>query len=310
MKFVWFSKAKAALRKEAYANKPSQKDKRKGVAFWVWLDVLGITTKGLPCRIQVGNDQRYCHHHQWQNPNTPTINTPDKNPRSVNKPGYIYIYTYRHLYDSLIDGKSNPLEWLFIDDSVLTPTSVKKRQWDSKTHILCKIGMTTKSSVTTRLLEWQNTCKHPVVNLTPDKVYSLCYKESAKSKLSQMFRKLSINANKENNPESINLHTYRDGGFWVNGKGSQTLPVIENAIHKHLWRKLGQGLVYCHGCDPSGKRRHREWFKVAVKELPWLLQTVDSFCLGYMDGLKSWVSLWRVFVLQGSRKGERMGGFI
>lgn len=58
------------------------------------------------------------------------------------------------------------------------------------------------------------------------------------------------------------------------------LPDIESAIHKFLWKKYGKGLVYCYGCDPTGKKRHTEWFNVPVLELPSVLRLIDSYCLG------------------------------
>lgn len=187
------------------------------------------------------------------------------------------------MYDSLVDGKLTNLNWLFIDESVVSPKTRKKQKWFSDRHILCKIGFTTKASVSTRLLEWQNTCKHPVLNLTPDKV-ELLRKRPNSNRLSKMLQALSITEgrNKKETQSSpvLNLRTYVNGGFYTDGKGPESLQMIENAIHKMLWRKYGQGLIYCYGCDPAGNKRHKEWFNVMISDLPWLLKTIDSFCLG------------------------------
>lgn len=210
---------------------------------------------------------QYCHHHRAQNRTSTQTITP--------KPGYIYVYTYRNLYDSLAAGHRSKLPWLLIDDSVLSPTNTIRRPWDSHSHILCKIGMTTKSKVSTRLLEWENSCKHPVLNLTPDRVATLCSRNSATG-LSRLLSKLFLTPSKPT-ITTKNLQTYHNGGFWV---PTGELPAIEHAIHRHLWQRYGQGLIYCHGCDPSGKKRHREWFRVPVCDLPWLLTTLDRFCQG------------------------------
>lgn len=180
------------------------------------------------------------------------------------------------MYDAICEGQRRELPWLLIDDSILGPkTAVSRRTWDSHDHILCKIGMTTKSHVSARLVEWENTCKHPVVNLTPERVQEL--QRTDTDTLSRLLSRLSI-SHKQKKP--LNLSTYREGGFWVTATGSHSLPAVENAIHRHLWARLGQGLIYCHGCDPNGLKRHKEWFKVPIAQLPWLLHTVDAFCRG------------------------------
>lgn len=175
----------------------------------------------------------------------------------------------------------------------------KKKQWADNDFILCKIGMTRRKTVDSRLLEWQNTCKHPIINLTPekvDKLYQLKMKSKTKnerpkkglhislSNLQKKMEKLFID-DKYDSPkpnyakvESSSLHTYKDGGYFIDGKGLMKLSDIESAIHRLLWKKYGKGLVYCYGCDPTGKKRHTEWFNVPVLELPSVLMIIDSFC--------------------------------
>lgn len=196
----------------------------------------------------------------------------------THKAGFIYIYTYRYMYDSLLSRNVADLDWLYVDDSILIPDG-KRHHWSSNDLVLCKIGMTTRSSVSTRLLEWQNTCKHPVINLTPERVHLLCNFSKKRHKLVTMFSKLSLKEHEEQKTTSVcQLRTYRDGGFFADGKGRQTLAAIENDIHKWLWKRYGQGLIYCYGCDPKGHTRHKEWFRIPRKKLPSILQYIDLLC--------------------------------
>lgn len=183
------------------------------------------------------------------------------------------------MYDSILEGGRRgrlELPWLLVDDSIVSPAAAAARQpWNSRSHILCKIGMTTNSSVSARLLQWENACKHPVVNLTPETVAPLLNRDTT---LARLLSKLTISRNTPSH--ELIVPSYRDGGFFVAARGSLSLPMVENAIHRYLWARLGQGLVYCYGCDPNGLKRHKEWFRVPVSELPWLFRTVDSFCRG------------------------------
>lgn len=232
--------------------------------------VLGITKKGIRCKLQVTNGQ-YCHHHTWQDQNVPIV-------RDTHKPGFIYVYTYRHMYDSLLARNVADLNWLYVDDSILHSNG-KRHHWSSNDSILCKIGMTTRSCVSTRLLEWQNSCKHPIVNLTPERVHSLCNQRKKSEKLTNMFSRLTLSQSKDPNQSFMpQLRTYRNGGFFADGEGMQTLAAIENRIHKRLWQRYGQGLIYCYGCDPEGNTRHKEWFRVPKKELPTIFRYIDSLC--------------------------------
>lgn len=217
-----------------------------------------------------------------------------------NKPGFIYIYTYSNLFESYISEKTVDLKWLFIDESIIRTNGKKKRQWVDRDFILCKIGMTTRKTVDSRLLEWQTTCKHPVINLTPekvDKLYHLKLKSESKNissnrllpislsslqkKMEKLFIKDKSHSHKPSlpDPKVPTLRTYKDGGFFISGKGSMKLPDIESAIHKFLWKKYGKGLVYCYGCDPTGKKRHTEWFNVPVLELPSVLRLMILIAL-------------------------------
>lgn len=180
------------------------------------------------------------------------------------------------MYHSLVTRTVADVDWLYLDDSILSSRG-RRRHWSSNDQILCKIGMTTRSSVTTRLLEWQNTCKHPVVNLTPERVHLLRDSNRDSKTLSRLLGKLSLKGSKPQQSGS-KLQTYQNGGFYADGKGPRTLPTIENVIHKQLWKRYGQGLIWCYGCDPEGHTKHREWFRIPIKELPLLLTYIDGIC--------------------------------
>lgn len=234
-------------------------------------DVLGVTKKKLQCKLQASNDAKYCHYHAWQSSNAPI-------PKQViKKPGFIYIYTYEHMYNSFIEKNPSKRDFIRIDNSIISPSDNKNVKWDDDTLILCKIGMTTKSEVNARLLEWRKTCKHPITNLTPDKVHSLMKK---KKSLTRMFQKLSLKSKKDiDDDSSPQFYSYNKGGFYSNGKGPRTLLEIENTIHKLLWNTYGQGLVYCYGCDPkNGEKRHREWFCVPKNDLLKIMKYIDNLC--------------------------------
>ncbi|CAI4036838.1 hypothetical protein SMKI_16G1360 [Saccharomyces mikatae IFO 1815] len=161
--------------------------------------------------------------------------------------------------------------------------------------------MTRRKTVDSRLSEWQNTCKHPIINLTPekvDKLYQLKMKCKNKnirsnkhlpitlSSLQKKMEKLFIKDKGNSRISSFSEHkvsslcTYKNGGYFIDGKCSMKLPDIESAIHRFMWKKYGKGLIYCYGCDPTGKKRHTEWFKVPVLELPSVLRIIDSYCRG------------------------------
>lgn len=149
--------------------------------------------KGERCKINIPSDKKYCHYHQWQDARY--TRAPRDN--AQNKPGFIYIYTYSNLFESYISEKTVDLKWLFIDESIIRTNGKKKRQWVDRDFILCKIGMTTRKTVDSRLLEWQTTCKHPVINLTPekvDKLYHLKLKSESKNISSNRLLPISLSS--------------------------------------------------------------------------------------------------------------------
>ncbi|CCD23344.1 uncharacterized protein NDAI_0B03090 [Naumovozyma dairenensis CBS 421] len=176
-------------------------------------------------------------------------------------------------------------------------THREQKSWNSPDTILVKIGMTTKKNVALRLQEWEKTCQHPVINLSPERVRNLLsgreeFMNNDKSDvktLTKWMKKLSLHK-KDSKKVKISaegpikrqpeiLQTYKYGGFFHDGTGHTSLQEIENSIHRLLWKQYGKGLVYCYGCDPTGQRRHTEWFNIPIQKLPYVLHTIDSFCL-------------------------------
>ncbi|SCU89957.1 LADA_0F00804g1_1 [Lachancea dasiensis] len=147
--------------------------------------------------------------------------------------------------------------------------------------------MTRKPTVLARLLEWENSCKHPVTGLDPTKVQELCRSvriehRSSKS-LVRLFQKLSISKHKSQAPMEhhlAQLSGFRDGGFYV--ANDRSLKDIENRIHQFLWKRYGKGLIYCYGCARSQgePKRHNEWFLVPISQVPEIFRVVSGLCSG------------------------------
>jgi len=277
----------------------------------------GITTKGIRCKNKVSNGE-YCRYH-INNNNNGTRNSSKTNKGEINtvpgrfpaylnnpiqqpntrRPGYIYIYTYKLLYDGIYGNDPQVLKWLKIDNSVLKPGNDNRSVgWNDMTQILCKIGMTTKSNVQSRLNEWETSCLHKVINLSPSSIDTLIHNSAGVSSkdthsLSKLMKRLSLSPRKKESLEKlhhrevqtyckdIKLYTYKNGGFYTDGKGSMTLQDIENAIHQLLWKKYGKGIIHCSGCKRTGDayKKHIEWFVLPIRDLPLILQFIDNFCL-------------------------------
>lgn len=210
----------------------------------------------------------------WQNGSLPPVARLHAN---SSKPGFIYIYTYKLLYQSIIENDQKKVKWLTIDNSIIQQNdtkSITNAKWKNNGYILCKIGMTTKKNVEMRLQEWKAQCTHDIINLTPENVSMLI---NHKKSLSSLFKKLSIKKTTEKKLTVPSLYTYQDGGFYYNGSDRKmSLLEIENSLHQLFWRKYGKGLVYCEGCN---HHRHLEWFHIPINDLPSILSTIDSFVL-------------------------------
>lgn len=264
----------------------------------------------------INDDIYYCHYHATQghnlkfqnndkkkyneqngNKNNPIISKqPNNNFKNrVNyynndwpngRPGFIYIYTYKLLYDSILTNNLELASWLQIDNSILLNNKNSGKsghnkgfndnqndKWSLNGMILCKIGMTTKKNVELRLDEWRQQCYHDIINLTPtntDRLLNSLTNRRNKSKtLTNLFKFLSLKENKNSkNDKFINgkhgardtkslqhirskipsLITYHNGGFYNDGQGKLNLLQIEDALHQIFWKKYGKGIIKCSGC--------------------------------------------------------------
>lgn len=247
---------------------------------------LGRTRRGQQCKIMVKTSQLYCHHHLRS-----AINVPSSGVAVPAKNGYIYVYTYQLLYDSLATDKGGArLDWLNVDNSIINNINnnhekANKVSWDKynkdSQFILCKIGMTTRLNVQSRLNEWESKCHHRIMNLTPQCVDVLVNVNKKKHKsLSSLFKRLSLNKSKNNT--TIQLQTYHNGGFYVDiSKSKLTLQQIESALHNYLWERYGKGIIHCQGCSENLKstKRHVEWVYVPIKQLHYIFNYIDQFIL-------------------------------
>ncbi|SCV05074.1 LANO_0G17898g1_1 [Lachancea nothofagi CBS 11611] len=251
-----------------------------------WLNVLGITKKRLRCRNQAKGNERFCHLHTWQSQDCKVAKL---SPTTPKLPGFIYIYTYTQLFESIVRRNQKQLNWLHMDYSILRENkSLPLSQWTAQDHILLKVGMTRKRTVLARLLEWESSCKHPITGLDPAKVKELCRSQSAgpakrDSSLARLFQKLSISRKAKpiattDVRNAMPFHGFRDGGFYVaNGR---SLEDIESGIHRYLWKRFGQGLIYCHGCknEQGEPKRHKEWFLVPIAQVPDVFKIISAIC--------------------------------
>lgn len=255
-----------------------------------WQDVLGITKEGVRCKKQLKGDAQYCHWHTWQAQHAPTRRS-DPNPKA--KAGFIYMYTYKEMYDAAITGQDRHLQWLHMDYSIIqSQKSIPLAKWSSRDHILCKIGMTTKLKVGLRLSEWENSCKHEVIGLDPATVSRLCrcleVTPSKKPTLAKLFQTLTLKdirkpkGQRKVPPVNLTLKTFVNGGFYVMPNSGLSLLDIESKIHRMLWKRYGQGLIYCQGCQNAKNepKRHKEWFMMPINHLPYILKDINSICCG------------------------------
>ncbi|SCU78578.1 LAFA_0A07294g1_1 [Lachancea sp. 'fantastica'] len=157
--------------------------------------------------------------------------------------------------------------------------SLALSKWTAQDQILLKVGMTRKTNVLARLLEWENSCKHPVTGIDLSKVnqlYRASHKRSSSS-LVRLFQKMSLS---DRSRGTVKIRGFRDGGFYVaNGR---SLELIETQIHQLLWNRYGQGLIYCYGCNNhlNQPKRHREWFMVPLDHVPDIFRAIGAICNG------------------------------
>ncbi|CUS20887.1 LAQU0S02e00628g1_1 [Lachancea quebecensis] len=194
------------------------------------------------------------------------------------------------MYDSITVQKLDQLKWLRMDYSIIQKKeTMPLSKWSATDQILCKVGMTRKPTVSARLIEWENTCKHPVIGLSPSSLQALSAAQQRPAfperSLVKLFRKLSITSKAKvprvvPYPQMPALRSFHNGGFYVrDGSG---LEDMERRIHRLLWQRFGQGFVYCHGCknEKGYPKRHKEWFMIPISQLPNVFKAIDAICVG------------------------------
>ncbi|AAS52186.2 ADR266Wp [Eremothecium gossypii ATCC 10895] len=231
----------------------------------------GTTAKKDRCKRRVANGV-YCAAHRAQHSAAP-----------VQSDGFIYMYTYERLYDALMGkGGAASLDWLKADRSVLEKKPVALQRWQLDGDILVKIGMT-NNPVAARLVQWRQRCTHPLVALTPARVRELQRvharrKRGVLERLQERMRDLSLHRPHGADAQEPPLLTFAHDGFRCRG---DALAAVEQSIHQALWRRYERAYVLCSGCTRSAApTRHREWFKVPVRDLGYVLYTIDDLCLG------------------------------
>ncbi|SCU77406.1 LAME_0A01024g1_1 [Lachancea meyersii CBS 8951] len=196
------------------------------------------------------------------------------------------------MFESIVSGREGRLKWLNMDYSIVRKNqSLPLSQWTGQDQILMKVGMTRKATVLARLLEWENSCKHPITGLDLSKVeqlHRLSVRNQSRPKhsssLVRLFRKLSISKTQKaqkaqkNAPNLDKIPSFRDGGFYVTE--GRSLELIETKIHQLLWKKYGQGLIYCYGCknEQGQPKRHREWFMVPLDQVKDIFWAISAIC--------------------------------
>lgn len=179
------------------------------------------------------------------------------------RPGYIYIYTYKLLYESILSNDLNLVSWLQIDNSILLNNKDKKDNnynnnndnWSLNGMILCKIGMTTKKNVELRLDEWRQQCYHDIVNLTPININKLLDNLGSGNKkhgnngndkvktLSRLFKMLNLKEHKKTKAERNTLENKYENNQKIKGthpKITQSVPQLIT-YHQGGFYNDGQG---------------------------------------------------------------------
>ncbi|KAH3901197.1 uncharacterized protein SCODWIG_00954 [Saccharomycodes ludwigii] len=149
-------------------------------------------------------------------------------------------------------------------------------KWNTD-KILIKIGITRQLTVEKRINQWRDSCKHDLINLTPNNIMGLVSSESSDAyhcQLTSRFNNLSIgNNNGESQRLTLSNYKITSNGFIVH-QSLVPLEVLESKIHNILWDKYGKGVIYCYGCNDE--RTHREWFLLPITELINTFKLIDN----------------------------------
>lgn len=204
---------------------------------------LGVTVKGQRCKVKTS--EQFCHYHTKQGE---LINNPEwsNSTKIPEKSGFIYIYTLNKFF-----GKDTG--WFKAHNL----PDHKDYKFSKSSYVFLKIGMTTQT-ISTRIKQWENKCKHEIYLVNPDTDKIL-----RKTKLTDLFKRLKIS----------HYHTFKDGGFY-----SQNLASAEKEIHQKLHRLYGKGIIYCKNCGEDKYNIHIEWFLIPKKHLQQVYKLIDDIC--------------------------------
>ncbi|KAI5952042.1 hypothetical protein CANMA_005121 [Candida margitis] len=194
--------------------------------------------------------------------------------------GYIYIYTMQSFLQP-------PKGWTFKVKNIPNTSTRNRDKWinfksRSSPYILVKIGMTTQLP-NVRIKQWENKCKHELVNLGPQNEHLI------KSRLHwwQKFLCLSID---DDGDTEMRLSRFKKDGFYC----EENVNTVESMIHQQMRKKYGKGDVYCSGCisDEALTRNknkekvplqnnynvHVEWFLIPKQDLRDVYRLIDQTC--------------------------------
>lgn len=212
--------------------------------------------------------------------------------KPITDAGYIYIYTMENFI-------TPPKGWNFQVKNIPQTKKRHKDKWtrfksDRSPYILVKIGMTTQLP-NIRIKQWEQKCKHELVNLGPRNQYLVKVREH----WWERFKRLTIRDDKESggNANTVGDDTspytfqrFKNDGFHC----KKNLKQVELKVHSTLREKYGKGDVYCSGCVPDDEltvnknlkraplqnnyKVHIEWFLIPKADLQSVYKTIDELC--------------------------------
>lgn len=260
----------------------------------------GITKKGERCKIIVlGENEFYCRYHINQrvdnnNNNTkPTkiekkfyekikktsesknrveiITSKSSNFRSIDKCGFIYIFTFRHL----LDKKPLKQKWLIHTKTNSKSQSVTQNNFDPKRYILLKVGYTGQTAEI-RLDQWTKQCQHDFVLVTPEASAQMIVSNRDKfSLVLQNLKKLNLNndsTDREHLRKRFSNFDFDKHAFKCRYHAYQS----EQNIHKLLRESFGKVEMFCETCDKQKRGLHKEWFIVPRIEVERVMKVINN----------------------------------
>lgn len=256
----------------------------------------------IPGQFETPRSNRH-KHIKTRTPTAPKGHTPQPNrPQTINYDtfadsktyfdkavgeGYIYIYTMQNFLDP-------PKGWTFKVKNIPNTSPRKKDKWIKfksrrSPYILVKIGMTTQSP-NVRIKQWENKCKHKLVNLGPQN------KHLVEPHLHWWQKFLCVSKYDDDDDKWMKLTQFKKDGFYC----KENVGVVETTIHQLLRKKYGRGDVYCSGCIADealikNKEKdkvplqnnynvHVEWFLIPKEDLQYVYMKIDHICRDAFSG--------------------------